>query len=245
LHITNEKLEIPSISIQGYLDSKNTWITNNTKKILVFNDCFDLVGIVKKNEKNSDVSKNYMILPKIFDGSVFLDSNQTIEDEYSEYYKKLMKYYKLKNRFKNNNIYDFSNSSKLRHTKNIKNLKTIKNKIPLYFENEKFTEKISNLLPKIKVTNKHDNYLGLWPYSMPMPMPLPNIPENDDINILLSKRKNRSHNRLKSNQSILRGFRSLLNETYNMKIKPGLFLNKKIDDLKNNDQTIRVLSNVE
>jgi len=39
-------------------------------------------------------------LPKIFDGSTFSDSLDFIDDDFYDYYKKLIKYYKLRNKFK-------------------------------------------------------------------------------------------------------------------------------------------------
>lgn len=246
LHITNDSLEIPSISINNYLGLGGEMVTDNTKRVLIFNSTGTLqLTIDKINNKIEAVgSSNNKLLPRIFESGEFVDSRLDIEDEFFDYYSKLRSYYKLKNKFKNTYIYDFNNLTKLRKNKNINNIKIIKNKIPLFFENDKFIEKLSNIIPNSDMSSKFDNYLGLWPHTVIRPLPLPKIPENQSVDMLLARRKNRSHNKVKSQSFVLRGLRYLLNDDFNAKLRPGIYFNDKLDGLKKNDQTIRILPEV-
>jgi hypothetical protein len=73
------------------LDLNNKYIANNTKKVIVFdnfgNFLYEYVHreIEKGNITHPITDEN--LLPKIFDGSVFKDSNSEIENNFYDYYK--------------------------------------------------------------------------------------------------------------------------------------------------------------
>lgn len=116
---------------------------------------------MKNNNEGRDQFDS--LLPKIFDGSVFSDSNESISDDSSDYFKKLLKYYKLKNKFKNNYVYSFKKESNQRkNTVEDDLILNIENKIPLLFQNEVFLKRISNYIFQEEYEESaYDSILGL------------------------------------------------------------------------------------
>jgi hypothetical protein len=59
----------------------------NTNKVLVFNSNSKLVSIINMKNNNENTGQFTSLLPKIFDGSIFSDSQEIISDDSSDYFK--------------------------------------------------------------------------------------------------------------------------------------------------------------
>jgi uncharacterized protein YeeX (DUF496 family) len=136
LHITKDNFEFPSISPNWYSTSKNIKISDNTKRVLIFDNLGNYIDELV-NVDNRKFSNSENLLPKIFDGSTFTDSINTIEDNFYTYYKKYLKYVKLRDRFKVNNVFDLEKKIGDFVDKS-KKIKIFENRVPLMFQNEKF-----------------------------------------------------------------------------------------------------------
>jgi len=243
LHITKDGYEIPSYISSGYFIG-NTLITNNTRKVLIFNLNGNLIDIIKIDIKFKN-EKEKFDLPKIFDGSTFEDSIGKVDENFYEYFKKVAKYYKLKDKLKNNLINNKFKEKKGFSTKNLNNNTEFKNKLPLLFQNEKFLKKLLISNSKNSNLSYFDNVLGLWPSFNSRPLVLPDINENYSFNRLIRSRKNLKSNRIYEKNRFLFGNRSNLNNLFEKTIKPGIFINKSISNLINNDISTRFLPQVE
>jgi len=66
----------------------NSLVTDNTKKILIFDINLNLIDVILVDTEKQNLLKNYE-LPKIFDGSTFKDSLVDVDDNFYDYYKKI------------------------------------------------------------------------------------------------------------------------------------------------------------
>jgi hypothetical protein len=156
------------------------------------------------------------------------------------YFKKLKKYYRLRNKFKRRSVRHLNNNFKIK--KKIKKIKKLKNQIPLLFQNERFFNRLSQLMPESDFKPKSINIIGLWPTSAAKPLAMPDILENKSLISLLDARKNRTHRKLKDYFSVLNRNEANLFDEFNRKLKPNLFINSKLNKFFDNQiETVRYL----
>jgi hypothetical protein len=244
IHITNDNYEIPSIS-PSYYFLGNSVISNNTSKVLVFSFNRKLVDVI--NSRSENLEKNTFDLPQIFDGSTFSDSQLDIDDNFYDYYKKIIKYYKLRKNFKISEFGLGHTVSNPREDYSIdENFNTsINNKLPLLFKNDEFMKKISTIIPENQNFGKYDNFLGLWPNFKARPLPMPEVPENIGVGRLFNSRKNLPIKRKFGDFVFLDGIRSQKQTQFSSRLSPGVNFGLELDLFYDNDSTVRYLPEVE